>query len=647
VVLMLRSLLIGYLVVWAVLLIACIRRQEFCTVFSNSRRTRLFWLATFVFFNPLLTILYLVLGQLRSPQARPVRITRDVVMVIAILGFLVNIPGLTHLWMQPFLGRSASAGEHFSAHLATIRSGTNTSTASSVSGVENSRLACRRVAVIVEGNHPLLHRVGSELVDRLKTVAGIEAVDIYTDGAFPPGQQRRPDIFVQVCLDKVSENCLPYSLKLDAQVRATVSPMPLRSRSSTRDNRTPPSLDFNMTIELDHSSQTEGYESARYTLAAKDIAKDLGKAITSAFDQWRKKYSLLPDLPADFYGAYQANGLPQPVGSLHPHLLGSYCGLLKHNETFMEFEVAAEPVKAMETLRDQMKELGWTVPSDDLTGDLIDIRLSKDNRRIHIFKIEPEGRFTGWHKSSSPSDPVTPTCFGVHDVELMSDDEVNGALDRLFASPAPVEQLMLFQQMLSREQHDRLVTALETRPTRDVGTQIWLAEAYGQSGRTEQSKQALIRARTLLWLVQDDTDYRTRLKTLAKKLGDEKLAEARPTGQDFRDAGFAEIVVGGDPCEVEARLGEPAVAFWDDGRSEPHILCLTVAASGDDKDPFFVKYLHRMSSGSGYGSQGGFVQRDRLWQCSSQTGYNDLTIKWQVVQTPDRNRFRLSFTVSK
>ena len=79
-ILALRAVLIGYMVVWAVLLIACLRKREFCPIFSDPRRTRFFWLATFVLVNPLLTILYLVFGQLRPAQARPLRPVRDVAL---------------------------------------------------------------------------------------------------------------------------------------------------------------------------------------------------------------------------------------------------------------------------------------------------------------------------------------------------------------------------------------------------------------------------------------------------------------------------------------------------------------------------------------------------------------------------------------
>jgi hypothetical protein len=57
---LLQGVLIAYVLLWGGLLVACLRRRDFCPVFIDSRRTRQFWLVSFIFVNPLLTLLYLV-----------------------------------------------------------------------------------------------------------------------------------------------------------------------------------------------------------------------------------------------------------------------------------------------------------------------------------------------------------------------------------------------------------------------------------------------------------------------------------------------------------------------------------------------------------------------------------------------------------
>jgi formate hydrogenlyase subunit 3/multisubunit Na+/H+ antiporter MnhD subunit len=59
-----------YLIIWSALLIHCLFRSEFHPILGRKWRTKIFWLLTFVFFNPLLTFVYFVLGfLLRPPKA--------------------------------------------------------------------------------------------------------------------------------------------------------------------------------------------------------------------------------------------------------------------------------------------------------------------------------------------------------------------------------------------------------------------------------------------------------------------------------------------------------------------------------------------------------------------------------------------------
>jgi hypothetical protein len=646
-ILALKSVLIGYLVVWAVLLFACIRRREFCAVFSNSQRTRWFWLGTFVFLNPLLTVLYLIYGQFRSPQARPIHIVRDVALVIILAGFFVNFPGVTHLWMQPFLGRSAhvvpGAAE---AHLAVIEARNDTNSSNSTSSLDNSRLACRHLTVILEGGSPLLRRVGSELAEQIKKIPAVASVDFQPDGVFPENGRQAPDIFIRLRLAGLKETVLPYSLDLHAQIAVDFSREALRNIHGYHDTRMPPLLDFNGQIQLTHTSTTTGYESVRYSMAAGNIAAELGKQIAKTLEGWREKYGLLPDLPAGFYGDYRVSELPAPFDRLKPTLLGSYTGLLTHNENYRQFTLTDEPTKPVEELRDAMTALGWKVLSGEWKAPNIDLRLEKDDRRIHVFQIRSDEPFSGQIVMVRPSEKQPASLFGVADVQQFSDAEMKTVLDGLLTEPVSLERVMLFERMFDKEQQERFLSVLEDRSPRDVLSQIRLAEMYQRKSRLDDAMKALTRARTLLWAAQDN-GFKGRLKSLAKSLGDEKLAEVKPTEQDFRDAGLIELIAGGDPRKVEAQLGEAIVVFCRDRRGELHTFSLAVAPTGNVQDPFCAKAVHRMEGGSSSGSRGGTLRSDGLWECNSQDGFNDLAVKWQITQAPDRNHFTMSFAIGR
>ncbi len=643
-VIVLRSILIVYVVAWAVGLMACLRKREFCPIFSDARRTRRFWLATFILVNPLLTILYLIFGQLRSPQAKPVRAVRDFVVVIAIAGFFINIPGLTHFWMQPFLGRSASAGGP-EAHLAAIESKTGTNTTTTSVGRDNCRLACRRIAAVIEGDHVLLHRVAASLVEQLKTIPAVETVELCNDGVLPVGGGRAPDIFVRLHLGSVRETPIPYSLGLKAQIGANVGPAPWQSIHSHYDRYLPPLFEFNLRMQSMHASTTTGYESARYSMAARNIAKDVGEQIAKTLGQWQDKYGLLPELPAEFYGAYVATELPEPLRKLEPELLGSYTGLFKHNETYLQFTVADEPAPAIEQLRDAMTASGWEELSSDWKSPNIELRLQKDNRRIRIFQVRRREPFSGTVVIVRSSDEKPTHLFGVTDVKFFSDDERKAALDGLLARPTSFDRLILFEPMFDERQEQRWLEILESRPSRDISMQIRLGEIYQQKGRSEQAMQTLRRARTLMWAARGDSTYKNRLKGLAKKLGDESLAEFVPTPQAFRDAGFVEIPPDGGPFDVELDLGCPAVLFWQDAERGPLTLTVTVVGTGNDRDPFSAQYVLRRSHMSKSGSQSGFASTAEDWQTLLHHAMEHTTVECDIRRISGEDRFKLRVTV--
>ena len=60
-----------YAVVWAACLVHCLRCKAFYPVFGRGWGTKSFWLATFLFFNPVLTLIYVVFARYGSRDTQP------------------------------------------------------------------------------------------------------------------------------------------------------------------------------------------------------------------------------------------------------------------------------------------------------------------------------------------------------------------------------------------------------------------------------------------------------------------------------------------------------------------------------------------------------------------------------------------------
>ena len=77
-------LIVAYLLIWVILFVDCVRRKEFYPLMGSNRATKLFWLVTFVFFIPLLTVAYFLFGIVKKPQPQVARwVTGVVVLFVA------------------------------------------------------------------------------------------------------------------------------------------------------------------------------------------------------------------------------------------------------------------------------------------------------------------------------------------------------------------------------------------------------------------------------------------------------------------------------------------------------------------------------------------------------------------------------------
>ena len=146
----------GYLFVWVVLLVNCLRRREFVVLAGDEKKTRWFWLVTFLFFNPLLSVLYIAFVLVKPSRPLPARWKMVCVLGAVAIGFFVNIPGLTHLWMVPVMGEPGDEAPWMKLHASVIEARNNFSTSHSTSSTNNDRFVCRRVCIINESNHSLL-----------------------------------------------------------------------------------------------------------------------------------------------------------------------------------------------------------------------------------------------------------------------------------------------------------------------------------------------------------------------------------------------------------------------------------------------------------------------------------------------------------
>jgi hypothetical protein len=410
-------------------------------IWRNPSTTRRIWLATFLFFNPLLNVLYVRFGRNHS-QSNPVtgkkqEILLSGIIAIIILGFFIKFPGLTHLWMEPF-----SHGVPKDASLAIIEARNSFENICTSSCSDQTRFACRKIAIFCESDHSLITQIAQSLENSLAGLNEVDTVILYPKGSTLPQGEIKPDLFLRLDLKSIEEIPISYSHKLKTTISAYLGCQPWQKRNFSVDSNTLPILDFGYSMTLHHESTTNGYEAMPYQMAAQNIADQLQETLSKQFNKWEKEYGLLPILPNAMVGSYLPVELPVFLQELRAEKEGSYRSLLRHNETFWRFKQSGSVIGTLKHLADAARLQGWNVDSSSFTsGACSHTTLIKGLHYIQIcpcFDSEPQSG----DEVTKPS--KTPLTYHIQSELRFNDKELQQAIQSLFRVKAPIEDLVLY-----------------------------------------------------------------------------------------------------------------------------------------------------------------------------------------------------------
>ena len=395
-----------YLVVWSALLIHCLLRREFYPIFGRRWGTKVLWLLTFVFLNPLLTLIYFVFGFLLSfkkarsdeqgKSLQTVPMSLGSAISIALIGVVLVFFELPSVRRQsePVIIRngleqnkptelgSLSCG--FRAHLGTINASNKIQTLSSASAGSGTRVSMRNIMIISQTPHDLLDCAMREFQMSLAQLPYVDEVAYYPFGTWPEPGGLLPDVYVTVNMPQVNEKSFLHSRYLKAIIKWTAGSSIFAGTSHSDQTNKLPVIRFDIDSQLEHESKMFGIEcsQAKYKLAADDICSEMTKSINKQFGNLMDKYGQLPGSPKVLYGIYHEPPELSFLKANKVQQLISGSGLLKNNHTVWRFADERQIDKALTAYRDELKILGWG--QEDLGEEYL--RMKKGNEHIYIFR---------------------------------------------------------------------------------------------------------------------------------------------------------------------------------------------------------------------------------------------------------------------
>lgn len=534
-------------------------------------------------------------------------------------------------------------GLHFNAHVGTLKSQNNTTTASSESHSNPAFFADRSLVILNLSDHLLMNRIGTELLEQLKAENQFDRIEYYPAGRGPEIGAEAPDLFLCLSLESIEESGI-IGRSLKATVVATLGKSPAASNHSVTDHLSPPIVSLNANISVDHESSLTGIESssARYSQQGKDIAKHLMTAVSDKLKPLREKYQLLPNLPSSLHPEFVAAPEFEFLKRLNATRQTSVHGFMFHNETFWQFTSTEGVEPLLTSVRDELSKSDWQIRNFEATdGQNANLRAEKEGAILELFT--KRRRIDGTPGDEKPQGPVQ---YHVRYLHRMNSDELQAVVAESLKAPKPdVDELLVLRQFGSAEQQDQIIKLIEKHPPRSVEAWLMLAELYAGQNNADACRAALIRATLLLRTVRDHADYDGRMTDIAKKQKIETSELKVVNKETLTELGIVELVAGADPSNAEIQANT-AASFFVPNDSEGYTV-ITVRVQTDGRGPLnsptTVTLLQASENSSSWFSQSAFEGTSTL-QHTMTVGAKPISVS---VEKIDGNTFRVTAKMEK
>ena len=640
-----------YLVIWSALLIHCLFRREFYPIFGRRWGTKCLWLLTFVFLNPLLTLIYFIFGFLLRPlkagehkeDSRTARTGLGSAVAIVLIGVVLvffELPSsssksepvviLNESGKNKPTEQEDSSGR-FHAHIGTINARNNIQTLSSTSAGSGARVSTRNILIICQSPHDLLDRTMHEFQKSLAQLPYVGEVAYYPFGTWPKPGGLLPDVFITINMPQVNEKSFLRSRYFKAIIKWTAGSSIFAGTSHSDQTYTLPVVRFDIESQLDHESKMFGIEGsqAKYKLAADGICSEMIKSISKQFENLLDKYGQMPESPEMLYGDYHEPPEFSFLKADKVRLLISGKGLLKNNHTVWRFVSERETDKALTACRDEMKILGWG--QEDLGKDYL--QMQKGNEHIYIFRQDRRDSKAGTIFWSEP-EKIASEASLIADYESdFTDDQMQKAMDALLNSDAEMKTLLIFEKYFrTPKQLEHLRSIIEESPVNTLDGCLMLARYWADCGETDRGRESLLRARAMQ---RTEKDYNVRadeIKSLARKLGDESLAEVPVTEEIFRQMGFINPEQLNEPVEIEKPINEPVLFYRRLGDGELQTFALRIIRSQESSYlvPYHLLTVESRKGSSSSSENSGKIKPGGIWVVD--TSINALTSESKSIQ---------------
>jgi hypothetical protein len=618
-----------YLILWSALLVHCLHRREFYPIIGRKWGTKIFWLLTFIFFNPLLSLIYIIFAVVLQPRkigenSKTLSVGSVVAVTCTILVLVLFEVPLGESKVPPVVILSRNDQEapaeksdssfQFRPQLGLIRANNKVQTYSSASTETDAKVSLRNIMLICNNSHHLLDRVAREFQKLLIQLPYVDKVSYYSCQIPPESGQLLPDVFIILDMPDFNEQEMFHGRKLKAKIEWQASTSMFRGLTHSFESSLGPVVQFNIESELNHVSQMIGIESpqAKYKLEANNISNELIKSIRKQFENLLDKYGEMPELSDTLYGTYET---PPSFSFITDdnirHQISGY-GLLRDNDTIWQFSEGRRTEEALAAYYDELKSLGWT--EDDRDTNFLKMR--KGRECIYVSRQQRRDMDGGFVVSVDLKKPTSETPMIARYESCWTEEQMRQVMDQLLDSNVGIETLLVFHQYFRTDsQRERLLDLMGKSPTHSLDGYLVQANCLADLGQTEKGREALMHARAMQYAEKGNNVRMKEIENLARKLGDESLAEVTVSEKELRQTGFLNAEDVHELMIVERGLNEPLLFYRNLEDGELQTVALWVVRSREPLSPMPYRLLtvEKLQGSSSSSEKDGNLEPNGSW----------------------------------
>ncbi len=611
--------ILGFLcpVLWLILLIHWWRQKNFYSLFSTHRRNKIFWGLTFVFFSPLLNILYFFfaskhrLSLLPTMDLKKRRYVTLILIGLTILLLEVPLPPFDQVSiMTKETDRTSPAP--LSLKMTASAFNSSMSASSMKSSGSTARLDIRHIAIMNSSAHPIMIKTARRLQKTLLNLPMVEQVAYYPAGHEPEEGKLLPELFIQLEMPERRIIFLPGG-RLSTLTGSCII-------SERRENIAPdfpgsqdlPRVKLSNDICIDLKGRVMGFESpaARYDDEAAQMTQAFLNNLLPYLISIATESGLMPKLPNYLYGSFKP-APPMPFEQRDSILRKtSGYGLMSHNITTWLYEEPLPTETALSNLLHRLEIDGWKKHSN------YDQWLSMKRGTEHVCfarkKVIRNAQFHFSNDAKAKQQVQQPmVAYYRH---MFSKEERIQIIQHIMDDPFYAENyFLMFGHMIKRsgskqlnKRYEQLIAAY-TPNTADECLEI--SDHWKRKGNTDRAIELLKKAQSFAWITPQADDLRRNIKRRAKKLGFEDEFKQAPTEAELQSVGILPVEAIGSNLVKQVLLGQPAGFYayvensYPDER-ELQTLIFTMIPDSENPGEIKLQSMRKRAHSSSWSSTG-------------------------------------------